>query len=353
MRIKDVLEMKYSVFTLSVVSLGVSMFLIAIGLYFLLPLFGVAIPFVGLLMFGALISATDPVAVLALFKELGAPKRITLLFEGESIFNDGTSVAAFSVVLSMALSGVISLTSFSFGVLEFLFMCIGGGVFGYIFGKITNKVLYFYKNVPEIVFTLCIIAAHSTFVLAEVLSQYLHFAGKTFHISAIIATAIAAMIVGDFAHKHLPQDTKAQIDGAVSYVVFIINSLVFILMGIFFANTNVPFMVLFAPILLAVVIVALSRAISVYSVIIPFNYLQIEAKIPANYQHLLSWGSLRGALAVIMCLLIPTTLTFPGWTEEYSVRDFLTALTIGCVYFTLIFKATTIEGLMKKLKIIK
>lgn len=105
------------------------------------------------------------------------------------------------------------------------------------------------------------------------------------------------------------------------------------------------------PVLLSIIAVMIARAISVYGVIIPFNATKKEETIPTAWQHLLAWGSLRGALAIIMALLIPADLSIPGWTLDIAVREFVLGLTVGCVVFTLFIKALTITPMMKKLHI--
>ena len=108
---------------------------------------------------------------------------------------------------------------------------------------------------------------------------------------------------------------------------------------------------LLIPVLLSIVAVIIARAVSVYSVLIPFNQTKKEEVIPLAWQHLLAWGSLRGALAIIMVLLIPADLSIPGWMLDISVREFVLGLTVGCVVFTLFIKALTITPMMKKLHI--
>ena len=129
------------------------------------------------------------------------------------------------------------------------------------------------------------------------------------------------------------------------------NSLVFILAGLLFASSKIDVVSLILPILLTIVVVAVVRAISVFAVILPLNALKIEEKIPRSWQLLLAWGSLRGALAIIIVLLIPESTTVPGWTLEYSVRDFLLALTVGCILATLFIKAPLIDPIVRRLKI--
>ena len=135
------------------------------------------------------------------------------------------------------------------------------------------------------------------------------------------------------------------------YFAFVANSLVFILMGLLFADLSIDLNVAILPIGLAICVVAVGRAVSIYPSIGLLNIIGREEPIPKNWMHLLSWGSLRGALAVIMVLLIPNDVTVPGWTYTFSVKQFVAALTIGSIYFTLLVKATTIGKVVRALKI--
>jgi CPA1 family monovalent cation:H+ antiporter len=130
------------------------------------------------------------------------------------------------------------------------------------------------------------------------------------------------------------------------------NSLIFILIGILFVNVPKLDLDMIIVVVLTIFIVAIARAISIYPVVGIFNaFASPVAKVPMAWQHLLSWGSLRGALAVTMVLLIPDELAFAGWDLSISPKEFLLSLTVGCIFATLFVKATTIQTLMKKLKL--
>lgn len=132
------------------------------------------------------------------------------------------------------------------------------------------------------------------------------------------------------------------------FFAFLANSFVFILIGIMFVELRIDWQYFLLPSALAVAVVMIARAASIYPVVAILNATKWEERIPLSWQHLLSWGSLRGALAVIMVLLIPETLTVPGWNLPMPIRDFVLALTVGCIVFTTFVKATTIFPLMKK-----
>ncbi|NTW14976.1 MAG: sodium:proton antiporter [Candidatus Moranbacteria bacterium] len=349
MNIRELAANARAVSWLSVASLVVSAAFIAVAIFFLFRFIGFEIPFIVALLFGSLVSATDPVAVLALFKEYGAPRRLSLLFEGESLFNDGTSFALFLVVLEVLLKGFSGIGSIAEGVLLFFGMIVGGVLFGLLMGVLFSKLIGLVSDDENLEVTLTMLSAHFTFLLSEVLSEHMHFFGIEFRLSSIIATVMTAMVIGNYGRAKISPRVEEYMEKFWGYFAFVSNSLVFLLMGLLFASLPIRFEQFLVPIILTILAVMVGRAVSVYPVVGFLNRLGKEREIPMSWQHLLSWGSLRGALAVIMVLLIPDDATVPGWHYTFSVKEFVTALTIGCVYFTLFIKATTISRLMNRL----
>lgn len=350
MSTRKMIENAWSISLLSVVGLMISALLIATGLFFVLPLVGLHVPFIVTLLFGAIISSTDPVAVLALFKEFGAPKRLTMIFEGESLFNDGTAVALFLIVLSVAEHGFNGSETLFEGVFMFLMMVVLGIIFGIIMATIFSRGLKHTRNNEFVSITLLIVSAHLVFILCELINANPIF-GIHLHISSIIATTVSSLFLGNYARHSLPPRIDDYMNKSVEHLAFVANSLVFLLAGILFASTKIDFGTLFWPIIVTILVVATSRIISVYSVTKPLNKLKLEAEIPKTWQMLLAWGSLRGALAIIVVLLVPDDLHIAGWDYAFSVKELLLAMTIGCILATLFVKALTIGPLIKKLGI--
>lgn len=335
---------------LSIVSLLVSALAVALGLWVILPFFGLPIPFPILFIFGALISATDPVAVLALFKEYGAPRRLTMLFEGESLFNDGTGFALFLIAIEIALKGTFGFESAAEGLLSFVIMIAGGALFGLVVGGIFAKMIGYARSNESVAITLMLVLAHTTFLLSEFISAHVVIAGFPVHLSSIIATTVAAMVIGNYGRAKLPQNAGEFIERFWGQIAFFANSIVFILIGTLAVSLPLNAPGLIIPIILVVVVVALARALSIYPIIGAWNLLSRPFEvIPRAWQHLLAWGSLRGALAVTMALLVPTdwVISTPAYTG--SVHNVLLAFTAGCIFATLFIKATTIGPLMRRL----
>lgn len=351
MNIRRLADNVRSIGWLSVASLLISTFFIGAAMWFAMGLIGFDIPLIVALLFGALISATDPVAVLALFKEYGVPRRLSLIFEGESLFNDGTSLAVFLVVLEVFLHGYHGVASVIEGVFMFTTMVVGGLAFGLLMGVLFAKLIGLIRDNEAIEITLTMLVAHLTFICAELLSRNLEIGGHPFHLSGIIATVTASIVIGNYGRTKISPKVEEYMERFWGYFAFVANSLVFLLMGILFVGLPIDFARFALPIALVILVVAVGRALSVYPVLWFVNRQAKEAPIPLSWQHLLAWGSLRGALALMMALLIPVDATIPGWPYDFTVREFVVAITIGCIYFTLLIKATTIGGMIRRYRI--
>ena len=351
MKFRNVKDNKYSMGILAVIGLLVSTVFIGFAGQWILGEIGREVPLLVTLLFGAIISSTDPVAVLSLFKQYGAPPRLTLIFEGESLFNDATSFALFLVILDILLHGYTGHPTVTSAIFSFSTMLIGGMVFGLLMGIGFSKMIEWVKGQEHLEITLTLLVAHFTFILAELISKHLVLYGHHIHLSSIIATSISSMVMGNYGRFKMSHSVEEYMEKFWGYFAFVANSLVFILMGLMFAHLSIDLKVAILPIMVIIAVVAIARMISVYLSVSMVNLFRLEEKIPASWQHLMSWGSLRGALAIIMVLLIPDELTLPDWHLPFSIKDFITALTIGCIYFTLLIKATTIGYIIRKLKI--
>jgi monovalent cation:H+ antiporter, CPA1 family len=350
--VRRMVEDTWIILILSVVGLLVSTLVIGVALYYALIWIGFGVPFMVTLLFGALISATDPVAVLALFKEYGAPRRLSLIFEGESLFNDATAVALFLVLLEVARHGYHGFDTILEGTISFSSMMIGGTIFGILIGGIFAKLIGLARENEVASITLTIVLAHVTFILAEVISHHLVIGGIHFPLSPIIATTVAALLMGNYGRSKIHPRAEEFVEKLWGQLAFLANSLIFILIGVLFVSVPSLEPAMIGVVALTIIIVAIARAISIYPVVGAFNAAtDTTRKIPLSWQHLLSWGSLRGALAVTMVLLIPDDLTFVGWDLALSPKDFLLSITVGCIFATLFIKAPTIQALMRRLKL--
>lgn len=350
-KVDNILDNIRAISLLAVVGLLISTCFIGVSCFYLFRLIGLEIPIIVTLLFGAIISATDPVAVLSIFKEYGAPHRLTLIFEGESLFNDGTAFAIFLVFLEILMHGYAGYSTVLGALLNLIVMVFGGIAFGLAMGFLFSKLIEWVKGNEHLEITMTLLVAHFTFILTEFVSEDMSLWGQKLGLSSIIATMVASMVIGNYGRFKMSTDVEAYMEKFWGYFGFVTNSLVFILMGLLFVTLSIDLHVAILPIMLSIVVVAIGRALSIYPVLGLLNLTKKEEPIPLQWMHLLSWGSLRGALAVVMVLLIPDDVALPGWDYDFSVKDFVSAITIGCIYFTLLLKATTIGKVMNKLGI--
>lgn len=351
-KIRNIQENKFSISILAIIGLLISTFFIGYVSFWIFQFLGLEIPLLVTLLFGAIISATDPVAVLALFKEYGAPHRLTLIFEGESLFNDGTAFALFLVFLEIMLHGYHGYSTVLQGVFSFSTMILGGILFGLFMGLLFSKLIEWVKGHEHLEITLTLLVAHFTFLLTELISEKLVIYGHPIHFSSIIATMVSSIVMGNYGRFKMSVGVEEYMEKFWGYFAFISNSLVFILMGLLFTSLTISLDIAILPIFIMIMVVAVARAVSIYlSIGIANHQVKSEENIPLNWQHLLSWGSLRGSIAVIMVLLIPDDITLPGWQYDFSIKEFIIAITIGSIYFTLLIKATTMGKVVHWLKI--
>lgn len=285
-----------------------------------------ALVFVGLLyllgwdwrpaiMFATLISATDPVSVIAMLKEGKVGGRFRLMIEAESLFNDGTAAALFAVALAAVTVG----SSAGSAVGSFLAISAGGIACGAAVGALSLFIMGRTEDhVVEIACT--VVAAYGAFLFAE-----------HFHFSGVLATLIAGLLVGNVGPLHaLTAKGRDDAETFWEFAAFVVNSLVFLLMGTALAKANyVPIIV---PALVAIVLVLLGRAASVYGVMALFARTRFRLDAPA--QHLLVWGGMRGALALALALGLP---------ESLPQRSQVVGVTFAVVAFS-----TVVQGLTMK-----
>ncbi len=285
---------------------------------------GLALP-IGL-VFGALISATDPVAIISLFRTLGVPKRLSVIVEGESLFNDGAAIVVFSLMVGYAVSGQFSLTD---GILDFVRVSVGGLAVGIALG---TGVAWIISHVDDhlIEITLTVVLAFGSFLAAESL-----------HFSGVLAVVAAGLLNGNLGLRGMSPTTRIVLNNFWEFVAFLANSLIFLIIGL---DINVSALTdAWQPIVWAIVAVLLARIIVIYVLGGIIN--RFTEPISLGYQHVMVWGGLRGAIGLALALSLPFSLG--------ADRRLLLALTFGVVLFTLFVQGTTINFLLHKLGLVK
>lgn len=296
------------------------------------------IPLAAALAFGALISATDPVAVISFFRTMGVSKRLSILVEGESLFNDGAAIVLFNLALLMGAMGV---GSFGPGqaLFEFLVVSVGGLVVGLVLGYVVSALIL--KNVDDhlIETTTTVALAFGSYVIAESFGKFVGI--PDLHFSGILAVVAAGLMVGNIGLQNTSPTTRLTLESFWEFAAYLVNSIVFLVIGL---EIELPQLLDFiVPILVAVVVVLVSRAIIVYAMSGIYNKLRPQRHVPLAFQHVMFWGGLRGAISLALALSLDGRIFGTDFALELRV------MTFGVVLFTLLIQGTTMERLIKRL----
>jgi monovalent cation:H+ antiporter, CPA1 family len=278
------------------------------------------------LLIGASLSATDPVSVTALFRELGAGKRLTTLLEGESLFNDGMAVVAFGFLVVLPLGTVLTPQSLLLEFLTVVGVGIGIGSFtGFGISYLTQRF-----DLPQVEQSLTLVAAYGTYLITEDLGG-----------SGVIAVVTCGLILGNFGSRiGMNPRTRVIVSEFWEFLAFFVNSIVFLLIG-----DQIHFRVLWQnldTIVITVIAMIATRAIAIYSFGWFSNRL-VQSAIPLPEQTVLWWGGLRGSVSIALALSVPTLL---------SDREEVIATVFGTVLFTLLVQGLTIQPLLEKLNLL-
>lgn len=319
---------KVTIFTLAIPGLVVATGLAGFGVWVGINGTGLGeITFVEALVFGSLISATDPISVLSVFKTLGVNKKLYTLVEGESLFNDGTAVVIFTILLGIATGGEISAAD---AVVEFVRVAgvatiLGAGI-GIGVGYLTKAV-----REPTIEITLTALCAYGAFIVAE-----------HFHFSGVIACVVAGMLTGNWgARVGMTASTRIAVVSFWTYAAFALNSFVFLLVGFQIELAHLWMHVV--PIVVAWIAVTGGRAIVVYAKWAFMKMLGKEYAFPLSWATVLTWGGLRGGLSMVLALGLP---------RNFEHRELILHLTFGVVLISLLVQGLTMKPLLEKLGLV-
>jgi len=284
------------------------------------------------MIFGAIVSATDPVAVVALFRNIGAPKRLQVLLEGESLFNDGTAIVMFYIMLAFA--GVSGLQTFGgekitlvTGIANFIRVAGGGAIIGVLLG-ITISQLISHIDDALVETTLTTILAFGAYIVAEQL-----------HFSGILAVVAAGIVNGNVGPKGMSPTSRLVVYNFWEYLAFLANSIIFLLIGM-----TIDLQLLlnnWQSIAIAILAVLIARLVSIY------GFSMFGRNIPAKWKHVLYWGGLRGAITLALALSIPSV------SPVGEQRLLLQSMAFGVVLFTLLVQGFSMDGLVKRLKLVQ
>jgi CPA1 family monovalent cation:H+ antiporter len=308
---------------------------------------GTGLPLSLAFVFGALVSATDPVSVVALFRSLGVPKRLQTLLEGESLLNDGTAIVIFNLVLALSLAGTLSSNlpasaglagqapaagvnwaaalPFLQSAWDFVRVSGGGLLIGFLLGSLISFLI---GRIDDYLLetTLTSVLAYSAYLLAELVG-----------VSGVLAVVAAGLINGNAGNKGMSPTTRIVVGNFWEYAAFLANTFVFLLIGL---KIDLGMLLQnWLPILWAILSVLAARAATIYGL------AWISKDIPLKWQHVLYWGGMRGAISLALALSLPIQLG--------PARGLLQSMAFGVVLFTLIVQGSSMGKLIKVLKLVE
>ncbi len=304
-------------------SVGVitSTFIVGITSYYLLGWFGLQMPFIYCLLFGSLIAPTDPVAVLAILKTANASKSLETKIAGESLFNDGIAVVVFLIVLGIAIGDGHAATPMGAAKL-FVQETIGGGLFGFVIGWFTYKLVKSIDNYHvEVLLT-----------LALVMGGYA--AARALHISGPIAIVVAGLLIGNQGRSFAMTDTtRENLDTFWELIDEILNAVLFMLVGLEVIVMGIKGDYVLAGVVMFFVVLA-ARFIAVG---IPVSLLKLRQTFHPHVISILTWGGIRGGISVALALSLP----------QGQERDIIVAITYIIVIMSVTMQGLTIKSLVQ------
>ncbi|MBW4470034.1 MAG: cation:proton antiporter [Stenomitos rutilans HA7619-LM2] len=287
--------------------------------------FGLGLPWISALLIGVILAITDTVSVIAVFKEVTVPPRLTTIVEGESLFNDGIALVLFSLILKVNATG--SLT-FADGIKELLVVILGGGLVGLALGYL-GVGLYARSNDSLSNILLTVAIALGTFQL----SQF-------FGMSGVVAVVVAGLVVGNLERSQtVSASSRITVLSFWEYAGFGVNTFIFLLIGI---EINLETLLKTLPaVLLAVLAYQVGRFLSVYPLLAIVK--RVDRHLPLRWQHVLFFGNIKGSLSMALALSLPSTL---------PDREALIALIFGSVLVSLVGQGLSLPWLINRLELV-
>ena len=314
---------QWEIGTLASLSTIASALIVGTLIYYLLPLLGAELPYLYCLLFGALISPTDPIAVLAIFKKIGVPKSLEVCVSGESLFNDGVGIVIFMTLYQLVFNNIpVTWQNVS---LLFLEQAIGGIAYGALIGFIAYKLIQQVGGRKmAILITLAVVTGGYSLALA-------------IHISGPLAMVVAGIFVGNKVRKN---SKAAKIHDALDMfwevVDELLNAILFLLIGFELLTIDASNHQL----LIVACVIPLVLLIRLITVAIPMKFIQLKRVHEPYTISILTWGGLRGGLAVALALALPPS----------NHRNLIMTMTYGVVAFAIIVQGLTIKPLAKLAK---
>ena len=326
--LKALRSQKWEITILAIFSTLLSTFLIGYGFWFIAKLLGWELPLVYCLLFGALITPTDPIAVLAIVKKMQAPPQIAIQIEGESLFNDGTGLVIFATVFAVAFGGVEP----TFGSVAGLFLheALGGILFGAVLGLLAHVMISATDDGSlELLLTLCIPTAG--FALANMMG-----------VSGALAMVVTGIMIGNWTrHSGFSEQSSHYLDHFWELMDQFLNALLFLLIGLALVLLDLAW----RDWILLVIAVPLCLAARFISVSVPFMAFRRFRTYNRFTIRILTWGGLRGGLAMAMALALPSgVMMIPE--HNVDLRQVILVMTYSVVMFSIVVQGMTITPMI-------
>jgi CPA1 family monovalent cation:H+ antiporter len=288
-------------------------------------------PLAACLLVGAIVATTDPSAVVAIFRSLGTPTRLTRLVEGESLLNDAAAIALSTILIDMIRGG--GAPDFGQGFSHFIGGFAGGMLFGIIAARLILAVMPLLKGDRAAETTLLLALPYLVFVASEL----------TLHVSGVVAVVASGLTVGTVGRIHISPDNRGFIIDIWEQMAFWAGSLVFILASLFVPRLLVGLGTSDLLLLLTVIGAAgASRVLVLFGLLPPLAFFRLSPKIGTAYKLVIAWGGLRGAVTLALALAVSEDPSLPD-----GVKRFVTIMATGFVLFTLFVNGTTLRPLIR------
>ena len=299
--------------------------------FMLTPVSGVGL--IACLLLGSIVATTDPVAVVGIFRDIGAPRRLSVLVEGESLFNDAAAIALFALLVAMVTGereADILGTS-----MAFLKNFLGGAALGYVMARIACELVGLLRGLRFAEITLTVSLAYLVFVIGE---HYLH-------VSGVVAVVTAGLVMGAYGRVRVTPTTWDHLVETWEQLGFWASSLIFILAAMLAPRLLADITLHDIGLLILVIVgTLLARTVVIFGMLPLLTMAKLAEQVSIPYSTVMLWGGLRGAISLALALAVNEAANLPA-----DVRHFVAVLTTGFVLFTIFVNGTTLRPLLKLL----
>lgn len=285
------------------------------------------------LLLASIIATTDPAAVVSIFRDLGAPRRLTILVEGESLFNDAAAIVLFTLLLGILTQG--QEPDLAFAAFDVVFKFLGGVAVGWIMGWLTALVVTPLRNQTLSEITLTVALAYLSFIVGE---HYLQ-------VSGVVAVVVAGLVTASAGRTRISPESWAGLEQVWSQLGFWANSLIFLFASMLVPPTMLAIQWSHVALLGALIVAALvARALVIFGILPALSWMGASDRISNRFRIVMTWGGLRGAVSLALALAVTEHRSLPDY-----IRQHVAVVVTSFVLFTLFVQGTTLRPLIRLL----